>query len=243
MKNIDFVIPSHPKDFFTLKLTTNGIKNLSCCRNIFIISSENPYIENTIFISEHLYSCYVTVEMIEEIYLKKKSKYISRASWLYQQFLKLLASKIIHNLSDSFVIIDSDTIFLKDISFNPNIFYYTNVKEYHTPYLKPIMTLLNLQSTIGFSTICHHSIFFKSTLEQMINEIEFRFNTNFVDAILDILDLNEPSNFSEWDLYANYMILNHLKRTKKRSLKFTHIKLYGLYFDFISSHAYKRKNK
>ena len=252
MKNIDFIIPVHSKDFSTLELTINSIKNLSSCRNIYIISNKNANIENTIFISEHLYANYVTIEMIEERYSKKNSKYISRSSWLYQQFLKLLATKIIPNLSDTFVIVDSDTIFLKDITFKPEIFYYCKAKEYHIPYLRPIKTLLNLQSTISFSTICHHSIFLKSTLDQMISDIEIRFNTNFVDAVLNTLDLNEVSNFSEWDLYSNYMILNHLDQTKARSLKYkdikfipklVHLMLYSFYFDFISSHAYQRSDK
>jgi hypothetical protein len=251
MNNIDFIIPTHLKDLPTLNLTIKSIKRQSCCKNIYLISKNDPYIENTIWISEHQYYKFVSLEMIQRIAIKKGISNFNRSGWLYQQFLKLLSSKVINNLSDNFVIVDSDTIFLKDINFNSKYFYYCKVKEYHTPYLKPISSLLNIKNTIGFSTICHHAIFFKSTLEQMINEIEIRFNTNIVEAILDTLDFNEQSCFSEWDLYANYMILNHSNITKERSLKFTdinfipnalHIKLYSLYFDFISSHAYKRIN-
>ena len=37
---IDFVIPSHPKDFASLRMVVHGIKNISCANRIFVICME-----------------------------------------------------------------------------------------------------------------------------------------------------------------------------------------------------------
>lgn len=248
--SIDFIIPCHPKDFPSLKLAYNGIKNnISCCNKIYIISKENPNLANTIFIPDSQFDIYITKERIENIWVKKNKKLSYRSKWLYQQFLKLFAVKVISGLTESFVIVDSDTIFLKDIEFNLNHFSFCKAEEYHIPYLEPIKILLNKKNTIGYSCISHHMIFNKEKINKLIEEIEIRFNLNFADAILDILDYNQGSCFSEWDLYANYMILNNPDLCKNRQLNWLDISFIPteqdltnlkVSYDFVSCHAYRR---
>ncbi len=247
---IDFIVPCHPKDFPSLKLTIRGIReNISCCNRIFIVSRENPNIENTIYVSENRYFSYITKERIEDIWKEKNASLVYRSKWIYQQLLKLLSLKVIDDLTESFVVVDADTIFLRDVKFDIDKFYYSEVEEYHKPYIKPTCTLLNIEKTIGFSTIAHHCIFNKKTLSGMISDIEKRFDKTFVDVILDIIDYDEASCLSEWDLYANYMILNHPEMCQKRQLVWedisfiptkSHLEEFKDYYDFVSCHAYRR---
>lgn len=246
---IDFIIPSHPKDFPSLQFTVDGIKKISCLRKIFVISKSNPHIDGVIHIPESNFDKFVVKKQIKDIWDEKNKSLSHRSKWIYQQFLKLLSFKVIEELSDSFVIVDSDTIFLKDVDFDLNSFYYCKAEEYHIPYLNPIKKLLDVESTIGFSCISHHMIFNKQKLSMMIDEIEKRFNKKFVDIVLDIIDYNEGSCFSEWDLYSNYMILNHPEMSFQRQLKWqnipflpSNVDLLNLqeYFDFVSCHAYYR---
>jgi hypothetical protein len=247
---IDFLLVCHPKDFCSLKLAVNSIKNnITCCKNIYVISEENLNLVGTIFVPENQFDSYISKELIRNRWLKKNRNLSHRAGWLDQQFLKLYAGKVIVDLTDSFVFVDSDTIFLRDIEFNPNLFSYVKVQEYHKPYLNPIKILLNKNETIGFSCISHHMIFQKEKVNNLIKEVETRFNLNFVDAILNIIDYNESSCFSEWDLYANYMILNNPTLCKKRQLKWKNISyipsglqlaILKLSYDFVSCHAWMR---
>lgn len=248
---IDFVIPCHKKDFQSLKLVVNGIKdNISRVNKIFVISKDNPEIDNVIHISENLYSSYITKEFIEDVWKFKNPMLSYRAKWIYQQFLKLLSAKIIKDITETYVIVDSDTIFLNDISFDSTKFYYCKAQEYHKPYLNPIKKLLKCEDTIGFSTICHHMMFNKNILNEMIFVIEKNFNFKpFVNCILDILDYNEASCLSEWDLYANYVILKYPKICTNRQLKWKDIpfipsefdlNLLKQNYDFVSCHAYMR---
>jgi hypothetical protein len=246
---IDFVIPCHPKDFQSLRLCINGLKNITCVNRVFVISKDDPLIEGVCHISESLYDEYVTKEKINNIWLEKNPILSYRTKWIYQQFLKLLSVKIIKDLTHSFVVVDSDTIFLRDVQFNSKLFYYCRAEEYHKPYLEPIKKLFSIENTIGFSAICHHMIFNKEKLTTMIEDIENRFVGEFASIVLGILDYREGSCFSEWDTYANYMILNFPEMCQQRQLKWhdisfvpdeSHLEYFKEHFDFVSCHAYKR---
>ena len=247
---IDFIFPCHPKDFPSLKIAVDGVKNnVSCCNRIFVVSKENPNIEGVIHFNERAYYKYITKEKVEEIWSEKNPSLSYRSKWVYQQFIKLLSGKVIPDLTDSFVLVDADTIFLRDVPFDIEKFYYCRAKEYHKPYLEPIKKLFGIEKTIGFSTICHHMIFNKEKLNDMISEIENRFDSSFVDAILGVLDYNQGSCMSEWDIYANYMILNHPEMCKNRQLEWhdiyivpneKHVEELKNHFDFVSCHAYMR---
>ena len=61
-------------------------------------------------------------------------------------------------------------------------------------------------------------IFNKKKLQDMISSIEKRFDKSFVESVLGVLDYNQLSGFSEWDLYANYMLLTSPEMSQQRQL-------------------------
>ena len=247
---IDFVFPCHPKDFSSLRLTIEGVKkNISNYNNLFVISEEDPNIDGVIHFPEEKFSNLITKEEIRTIWEKKNKGLSNRAPWIYQQFLKLFSGSVIPNITESYVVVDSDTIFLKDVEFDDSKFYYCRAREYHIPYLNPIKKLLGIEETIGFSTICHHMIFNKKKLQDMISSIEKRFDKSFVESVLGVLDYNQLSGFSEWDLYANYMLLTSPEMCQQRQLSWADIRIIPnqeqmkelkTCFDFVSCHAYLR---
>jgi hypothetical protein len=251
MEKIDFVIPCHPKDFPSLKMSVNGIKeNITCCNDIFVISSDNPNIDGVIHIPESRYFPYVDKEKISKKFELNNPSLLYRTKWIYQQFLKLYSSRVIPELTNSYVIVDSDTIFLRDVPFDPEKFYYCKAEEYHKPYIQPIKKLFGIEETIGFSAISHHMIFNKEKLNEMISTVEKRFDSeSFFDCVLRVLDYNEASCMSEWDLYANYMLLNYPEMCEQRQLVWedisfipvkSHLDEFKENFDFVSCHAYRR---
>jgi hypothetical protein len=248
---IDFVIPCHPKDFPSLKICVTSIKeNISIVNRIFVISNDNPNIDGVIHFPEQNYTTFIDREKIAEKFRQYCPNLLYRTKWIYQQFIKLFSAKVISELTDSYVIVDSDTIFLKDIFFDPDKFYYCKAEEYHKPYLEPIKKLFDIEETIGFSTICHHMIFHKKTLNEMMENVKEKFKSDsFFDTVLSILDYTESSCMSEWDLYANYMLLNYPEMCQQRQLIWedisfipvkSHLDEFKEQFDFVSCHAYKR---
>jgi len=248
---IDFVVPCHPKDFPSLKVCVNGIKeNISVANRIFVVSNDNPNIDGVIHVPEQNYLPYVQREQIAAKFEKHNQSLLYRTKWIYQQFIKLFSAKVIPELTDSYVMVDSDTIFLRDVSFDPEKFYYCRAEEYHKPYIEPIKKLFGIEQTIGFSTISHHMIFNKQKLNRMISMVEKRFNSeSFFECVLSILDYNEASCMSEWDLYSNYMLLNYPEMCQQRQLVWedisfipvkSHLDEFKENFDFVSCHAYRR---
>ena len=246
---IDFVVPFHGKDSTTLSLVVQGIRGIRACRNIYIISEENPKLEFSCHVAERAFDRLMTKESIEDRWRRHHPPLAWRTGWLYQQFLKLLCPAIIPGLSEAFVVVDADTIFLRDVAFHLEKYYFCKAKEYHGPYLGPIQKLLGVKQTIGFSCICHHAIFHQRHLGEMIRSIEARHGRSLVEVVLSSVDYREPSCFSEWDLYANYMILNHPELCKRRQLKWSDLKEIPMSerlsrlakkYDFVSCHAYLR---
>ena len=247
---IDFVIPCHSKDFPSLKIVIEGIKNISCIKNIFVVSLENPKLDGVIHISERCWDKYINKQKIAQKFSTYAPNLLRRTKWIYQQFIKLYAYKVIPELTDSYVLLDSDTIFVRDVQFDPDKFYYCKAQEYHKPYLKPIKKLLDVEKTIGFSTICHHMIFNKKKMAEMHSFIKDKFNSDSLfDIIISIIDYTEESSISEWDLYSNYMILNHPEMCEHRQLYWANlpfipnksqIELFKDHFDFVSCHGFLR---
>lgn len=250
---IDVLIPVHSKDFYSLNLCLDGIQNnILNLNRIFIVSNKNPNIEGVTYISEERYSKYIDYKKIVDNFDNYNPSLTYRSGWIYQQFLKLLSAKVIPELTDSYLVVDSDTIFLRPISFDSQKFYYCKANEYHVPYENSIKKILGVEETIGFSTICHHMFFNKKILNEMVETIEKNFNfDSFFDCILNCIDYNEMSSISEWDLYSNYTMFNHLNICENRQLIWNDIsyvpdkedlnKLRDT-FDFVSCHSYLRKN-
>lgn len=248
---IDFVVPCHPKDFPSLKICIHGIKeNISSFNKIFVVSNEDPNIKGVIHVPEQKYDPFISKDKIAKKFSTYAPHLLYRTKWIYQQFLKLYAFKVIPELTDSYVLVDSDTIFLRDVQFDLEKFYYCKAQEYHLPYLEPTKQLLGIHETIGFSTICHHMIFNKEKMNQMHSFIENRFHVNTLsEAVLSILDYTQGSCMSEWDIYANYILLNHPEFAVHRQLVWdnisfipvqSHLDDFKNRFDFVSCHAWSR---
>ena len=209
----DAVIPFHVKDAPILKYGCDSLKYIMNVENLYIVGNENPNIDGTIFINENDILNLISLNEIRTLWNSKNKKVSHRAGWLYQQFLKLAAPEYISNLSDNFLISDSDIIFVN----NPyegcgeNIFPYAKAytNEYHTPYREQYFKMLKEECTAGFSFINHQMIFNKKYLMQLKEHIQNLSNKIWYESIMDTLNYDEHSNFSEYDLYGNWMIKNH----------------------------------
>lgn len=213
MSITDAVVPFHIKDAPILKYACDSLKYIIGVKNIYVIGNENPNIEETFFINEKDILNLISIKEIKKTWDSKNKNISNRTGWLYQQFLKLGAPDYISNLSDTFLISDSDIIFVnnpydnQETSTFPYAKAYTN--EYHAPYREQYARLLKEECSAGFSFINHHMVFNKKYLWLLKNEIEMIHKKRWDLSILDTLDYNESSNFSEYDLYGNWMIKNH----------------------------------
>lgn len=213
---IDIIIPTVKKDLDQLEQVIIAAKeNIKHpIKNIFIVSEKESALD---YILEK-YSC---TFIDEETILPIKKTDISynidgtdRSGWLYQQLLKLSGDKITQQ--DYFLVLDSDTVFTR-----PKVFLhggktiFDHSEECHTPYYIVYYNIMKRQKQSSLSFITHYMLFNKKYLQEMKAYIEEQNKTSWLDAIIQNVDYDSLSGFSEYETYGNYMYAFHKSKMKR----------------------------
>lgn len=213
---LDVIIPFHQKDVSTLPNVVHSLKkNVYDIGQIYIIGVNDPQIKNTVFVFETEFQRFPPIEEYYRIH-----KY--RIGWIFQQLIKLTAWKVITNLTDNYLVWDSDTILYKPMSFmNDDKFLFGKSYDIHEPYFQHISRVLPMiKKRLEFSGICHYQIFNKSYLKELFELVqEIHEGISFEIVFLSMLDENEKACCSEYELYANFMVNYHNDKVIFRDVK------------------------
>lgn len=252
MNKFDIVIPCHPKDYLNLTQTIKSLRNLSQKNNVYIISPSEIDIQledKFNHINDDVFKDMFSIEQIKNIWMTKDLKFAYRASWIYQQLIKLFAFKVIPELTEAFLFLDSDTMFLRNVNFDINKFQYSIPTENHIEYKISYEKMTGMKAEPLFSFICHHMLFKKTYLNELINHIENLHQNNFVDVLLNSINYSTQSPFAEQELYGNWVYSKYPNICERRQLKCENISYIpndqqmqelGKHFDMVSSHAWIR---
>jgi GR25 family glycosyltransferase involved in LPS biosynthesis len=219
----DIVITFHSKDAKILPYTLKGLENINK-GNIYLITNEDPKIENTIFIDENSFP-FKKDDLIE--YIGEENGH--RAGWYYQQLLKLYAFKIVPNLSENFLIVDSETVFLNPVNFlDGDKLLFATGKENHTPYFDHMKCMFNgdlIKKYPEKSGIVHHMIFSKKYLQEMFNKIQEIKNEEPWRAFMKCVNRADAgvSGMSEYEIFFNYMLQYQANNAQIRELRWANI--------------------
>jgi len=237
----DIVIPVGPND---INIITEQIKytkmNIIGRRNIYLICYDPTInIDNCITINENIFP--FDMETVRKYHGK-----LDRNGWYLQQLLKLYAGNVIPDILDKYLVIDSDTFFLKPTIFmEDNKCLYNFGREYHNPYFQHMSKLdINLKKVHPhMSGICHHMIFETKYVNELISNIEKTHNDTFYNVFLKNVTDTKGSGASEYEIYFNYMIANHPAEIQIRQLnwKNTNKLVASNDLDYISYHWYMRR--
>jgi hypothetical protein len=240
----DIVICVGPNDYSIINETIiYTIKNIIGFRNIYIITPDPMSIK----INDkcvNIINDNVFTFNIKEI--ANKIGY-NRSGWYLQQLLKLYAGNTIDGILDNYLVIDSDTFFLKPIKFiSDNKYILTLGYEYHKPYFEHMNKLhQELKKQCPYSGISHHFIFNKKIINEMFDFIEKNHNNEpFWKIFINAVNSNESSGASEYELYFTYLLLNHRDKIILRKLTWDNInnlsKIKNKDYDYVSIHWYNR---
>lgn len=251
---MDIVIVVHSKDVKVLPYCLNGLNNIKEKRNVYLVSNEPLNYENTTYIDEKLFP--FTKRDVEE-YLYEKDYF--RAGWYYQQLLKLYSYLVIPNLSDNFLIVDTDTVFLNEVSFfeNDRPLYATG-REYTEAYFIHMDKLLpGLKKQFPEkSGIVHHTLFQKKFLTEFFDKVESLHKVPFWKAMMQFVDKEtaRQSGMAENETYFTYIFQYHKREVELRDLRWQNLNEVNgwylaqniphllehckTYLDFVSLHAY-----
>lgn len=239
---IDIVIPLGPND---TEVITRQIeytkKNVLNYRNIYIITKvKDLNIDNCIIIDENTFP--FSLETVSSYHGT-----LGRNGWYLQQLLKLYTGLVIPGMLNKYLVIDSDTFFLKETSFiQDGKCLYNYGTEHHLPYFSHITRLDKSLYKVfpDKSGICHHMIFETKYVKEMIEKIEQIHNDKFYNIFLKEVEPKEYlySGASEYELYFNYMLLYHPEEIIIRKLNWENVNNLDIRgdLDYISYHWYCR---
>lgn len=130
-----------------------------------------------------------------------------RFGWYLQQFIKLAALK---NTADSdFALIwDADTVPLRCLRFDDpktaKVRYYKG-RESHDPYFDLIYRLLGMRKAVAYSFVAQCFPIKGIWAREFFELVERRHGKNWADAIVGLINFNEPSGFSEYETLGAFV--------------------------------------
>ena len=240
--SFDIVIPVGPNDFdIVVDSVEYAKKNVIGYRNIYIVSSKNYEISGCIHVPESQFP--FSIDSITE-----KIEYRQRAGWYLQQLIKITAGQYIPDLLENYLVLDADVFVVKPTTFMEDglpLFAYGS--EYHYPYFYHMVRLHpSLLRQTNMSGICHHMMYTKTYLNKLFALVEDYTKKSFADAFMDAVTERGPSasGASEYEIYFNYMILNHPDKMKIRQIPWSNLDSLSQYNgidNFVAVHYYLRK--
>jgi len=233
--SFDIVIPVGPNDYEVFDRQIEYTKkNIIDYRNIYIVSSKNYNVNGCTFISEDVFP--FDMKDVSDILGKS-----SRNGWYLQQLIKMYAGLVIPDILDTYLVIDSDTFFLKPTTFIDNgICLYNIGRDYHhLPYFVHMNKLhTSLSRQTDNSGICHHMIFQTKYIKELFALVNGEFWKVFLENVVD----KEGSGASEYEIYFNFMLKYYPSNIRIRILKWYNTGNFENHYnaDYISYHWYMR---
>jgi hypothetical protein len=201
----DIVTVCAGADLKNILLCIQGLKRNLIFNKLYVITNQPdlvPIDDQVVAIHEKELISSKTIDRLRNIDLPFFPK---RFGWYLQQFLKMEFSRSKFCKKD-YLIWDADTILLQPISFkkgNRVIFSKGSEKlNYH--YIHNFKRLLKLEPIFNNSMISQHLFVDKNVMVELMETTENNFNIDFVSAVMNNLEGDTPSLFSEYETYCNF---------------------------------------
>lgn len=230
------------------------VRHVDDLRRVWVVadrrfSSRHPQVE---WVAEPSGSILPSIAQIRERWARHHPENAGRASWAYQQLLKLGAANYIDGLSERYLAIDSDLIFLRRVTFAGARFPYSRSTEYHRPYQEAYRRLLGEEPRGDESYTAHHMLYDQGFLAQMFGQIERLHDERWAEAYVGAIDFSQASSINEQDTYAHWVRTHHPDDAEHRQLRWRDSNFVpgllaraalSLDYDFVAAHAYRRETK
>lgn len=225
MKEFDIVIPVGPNDISVIEDQIKYTRaNVIGYRHIYLVSYDpSIQFDGCITIDENIFP--FNLNTVAEKHSPQK-----RNGWYLQQLLKLYAGLVIPDIMTKYLVIDSDTFFLKPTTFVENgRCLYNYGTEIHPPYFQHMERLHpSFKKMVEQSGICHHMMFETKYVKELIELVETMHHDLFYNVFIKLATEINGSGASEYEIYFNYILKNHGDQVMIRQLEWTDVKVFNI---------------
>lgn len=141
-------------------------------------------------------------------------KDVDRSGWIYQQLLKFGADSLASG--SHYLVMDADTMLL-----GPQTFEHAgkdlvlHADEFHGPYFSVYTRLTGLPPATYVSSVSHQALINRGILFDLKTFLERKWRRPWFRAILDNIDYDNASGFSEYETYAQWAQTNFAGRAHR----------------------------
>lgn len=141
--------------------------------------------------------------------ISKRLPQKDRAGWYFQQFLKFEYGKF--SGCQSYLIWDADTVLLEPLKLGRNaVNLFCQSKEWHQPYFDSYYKLTGQPPKLRKSAISQYMMIETAVLEDLFQKIKSHTgHESWIEAVISSLPGANPSEFSEYETYANFYYSRH----------------------------------
>lgn len=205
-KPIDVIIPAVEKDLRILPLCIEAVRRFVTNKigAIYLVAPNTDKMQKV----SSIYNLIFIDETTVLGYNSKKINYVlrdgrDRSGWIFQQLLKLSGNI---GTCSHYLVIDADHILIRPhvfLSVDEKTVFYRS-REFHFPYYEAIRKLLGKEQISVLSYVAHKMLFSCEILENLKKKIYDNTGRPWDEAILELLDIDQISCFSEYEMYGNY---------------------------------------
>ncbi len=242
---IDVVVPYHRKDRDLLPWSIAGIRNLNIASRILIVCHRDCKSD-----VGQVGATFVNEEFVGDLTVSSHPHW--RWPWYFQQILKLAAADIVE--TDCYLVVDSDTVFLKKVSFfnDKGKPFYAPAGEHHKVYFDVFRQVLGFHAVREYSFTAHHLIYNRHIVKEMRNR--FQPEAPWYKNVIRYVEPQPPwhslSQFNEQEMYGHYIKAVYPEEVNIRPLQFSNVNVLpneqlirklAKYYHFCSFHAWDRR--
>jgi glycosyltransferase involved in cell wall biosynthesis len=204
---IEVMIPCAEKDISKLVFVIQGIReNLQhSISRIVVVGSAHTGMD--LLLSQLNIEFVDETEVLSDIPRQVFINGMDRSRWMYQQFLKL--EYVSNSESSKVLILDADTVFTTPQKYEiDGKDLILCIDEWHEPYHQMNM-VLGMGVNHKLSAVCHSALMDVSVCKNMLKQLAQESDKSWRDCVLDALGKNPRLSFSEYQIYKDFMVLNH----------------------------------
>lgn len=244
---MDVLIPAIPRDAEVVPLVIEGIRK-NVRHPVGSVYLVGPAHEGLREVARNAGAQFVDEWEMLPLGLKQfrfSPRGIDRRGWILQQLIKLSGFNI--SSAENLLVVDADTVFVRAVAFDEPagaVLMYSD--EFYAPYFDACRKLLGRGKSFPFSFVAHAMRFERPAMENLHAAIEAHTGKPWMEAIIESLDPNEISGFSEYETYGNFRYRSggvvtryweNLSLPRHRLMPFSDLcRLYGKSYNSVSFH-------